>query len=87
MAARGLMVLTALLLGCHTASALAMHLVGPRMFSTAPRLPPPALAMRSIGAQLACVSHAFQMVHELSHELYHLHKVNIVNCVELNCSA
>ena len=55
---RGLMVLTASLLGCHTASALAMHLVGPRMFSTAPRLPPPALAMRSIGAQLACVDPA-----------------------------
>ncbi len=58
MAARGLMVLAASLLECHTASALAMHLVGPRLFLPAPRLPPPALAMRSIGAQLACVDPA-----------------------------
>mgnify|MGYP001176367298 CR=1 FL=1 len=48
MAARGLMVLAVWLLECHTASALAMHLVGARLFLPAPRLPPPALAMRSI---------------------------------------
>eukprot|EP00964_Phaeocystis_antarctica_P138251 scaffold102918_cov67-Phaeocystis_antarctica.AAC.5 len=48
MAARGLMVLAASLLECHTASALAMHLISPRLFLPAPRLPPPALAMHRI---------------------------------------